>query len=91
MGPATIVGSAAFNFLFISAVCIPAVKEEEGKKIYDMGVFMTTSFFSIFAYCWLYICLSVWTPEIVTRVEAWITLVFFFILLILAFGADKYK
>lgn len=56
-----------------------------------MGVFMTTSFFSIFAYLWLYFCLSINSPGFVTRAEAWITLAFFFILLILAFGADKYK
>jgi len=71
LGPSTIVGSAAFNLLFISAVCIPAVpleseeevgkeKHEEslkGKKIDDMGVFITTSIFSLFAYLWLYVCL----------------------------------
>ena len=43
MGPSTIVGSAAFNFLVITAVCIPAVEKE--KKIEDMGVFITTSVF----------------------------------------------
>jgi Ca2+/Na+ antiporter len=55
LGPSTIVGSAAFNLLFISAVCIPAV--EDPKKINDMGVFITTAIFSLFAYIWLYICL----------------------------------
>lgn len=55
LGPSTIVGSAAFNLLFISAVCIPAV--DEPKKINDMGVFITTAIFSLFAYIWLYICL----------------------------------
>jgi len=29
LGPSTIVGSAAFNFLFISAVCIPSIPSEE--------------------------------------------------------------
>jgi Ca2+/Na+ antiporter len=61
LGPSTIVGSAAFNLLFISAVCIPAV--DEPKKIFDMGVFTTTAVFSLFAYLWLYYCLSVSTPE----------------------------
>jgi len=55
LGPSTIVGSAAFNLLFISAVCIPVV--DEPKKIFDMGVFATTSIFSLFAYLWLYYCL----------------------------------
>jgi len=75
--------------LFISAVCIPAV--DEPKKIFDMGVFGTTAIFSLFAYLWLYYCIMVSTPGEVTRVEAWLTLSFFLILLILAFGADKYN
>jgi solute carrier family 8 (sodium/calcium exchanger) len=87
LGPSTIVGSAAFNLLFISAVCIPAV--DEPKKIFDMGVFCTTAFFSLFAYLWLYSCLSITTPGEVTLSEAWMTLGFFMILLILAFCADK--
>jgi Ca2+/Na+ antiporter len=89
LAPATIVGSAAFNFLFITAMCIPAV--DEPKKIFDMGVFLTTSFFSVFAYLWLYYCISISSPGFVTRVEAWITIGFFVLLLILAFMADKYN
>lgn len=89
LGAATIVGSAAFNLLVISAVSIMAV--DEPKKIFDMGVFATTSIFSIWAYIWLYICLAVNSPNEVTTGEAWLTLVFFFILVILAFGADKFN
>ena len=55
LGPSTIVGSAAFNLLVISGVSIIAVSEL--KKIDDLGVFFTTSVFSLFAYIWLYICL----------------------------------
>jgi Ca2+/Na+ antiporter len=89
LGAATIVGSAAFNLLVISAVSIVAV--EEPKRIFDMGVFATTSLFSLFAYIWLFLCLSVNTPDIVTKSEAWLTLIFFFILVMLAFMADKYN
>lgn len=89
LGPSTIVGSAAFNLLVISAVSISAV--EEVKKIDDMGVFTITSIFSVFAYVWLFYCLSIGTPEVVTTTEAYWTLGFFFILLILAFSADKYN
>jgi hypothetical protein len=74
--------------LFISAVCIPSV--DEPKKIADMGVFGTTAVFSLFAYLWLYYCLEVSSRGTVTRVEAWITLSFFLLLLVLAFGADKF-
>ena len=89
LGPSTIVGSACFNLMVITAICIPSV--DEPKAVADLGVFMTTSFFSIFAYCWLYVCLAVWTPNEVTIIEGWLTLSFFLILCVLAFGADKYN
>ena len=89
LGPSTIVGSAAFNLLVISGVSIIAV--DEPKKINDLGVFATTSVFSIFAYVWLYVCLEVNTPGEVTTTEAWLTLIYFFLLVILAFAADKYN
>lgn len=91
LGPSTIVGSAAFNLLVISAVSIIAVggDTDEVKKIDDMGVFVTTAVFSVFAYIWMYYCLAVSTPGQVTVTEAYWTFSFFFILLILAFGADK--
>jgi Ca2+/Na+ antiporter len=69
LGPSTIVGSAAFNLLVISAVSIYAVtadndtdKDKEPhmigtKKINDMGVFAITAVFSVFSYIWLYIVL----------------------------------
>lgn len=101
LGASTIVGSAAFNLLVISAVSIYAVNEANDtdedrdtevpvgvKKIYDMGVFSITATSSLFAYVWLFICVK---DNLVTPVEAWLTFVFFFILIGLSFGADKYK
>ena len=90
LGPATIVGSAAFNLLVISAVSIYAVGENV-KKIDDMGVFITTSIFSVFAYVWLYYCLSIGTPGEVTTTEAYWTFGYFIILLILSYSADRYN
>ena len=90
LGPSTIVGSAAFNLLVISAVSVSAVGKKV-KKIDDMGVFITTGVFSVFAYIWLYMCLSTNSPGEVTVEEASWTLGFFFILLFLAFCADKYN
>jgi len=102
LGASTIVGSAAFNLLVISAVSIVAVDEsteerteeeieEDGtgpgvKKIAKMGVFTVTTIFSIVAYVWMYICLM---DEIVEPYEAWITLALFPILIIIALMADK--
>jgi solute carrier family 8 (sodium/calcium exchanger) len=54
-----------------------------------MGVFITTACFSLFAYIWLYICIIVNSPGYVTSTEAWFTLSFMVLLLVLAFGADK--
>ena len=88
LGASTIVGSAAFNLLVISAVSIIAV--DEPKKINDVGVFFVTSVFSLFAYVWLYTCLVIESEGIVTITEAWLTLVFFFILVVLAFIADRW-
>lgn len=90
LGPSTIVGSAAFNLLVISAVSVLAVGNTP-KKIDDMGVFAITAISSIFAYVWLFIVLSVWTPDQVTMVEAILTFGFFFLLIILAYAADKYN
>jgi solute carrier family 8 (sodium/calcium exchanger) len=89
LGSSTIVGSAAFNLLVISGLSIIAV--DKPKKINDLGVFFTTSVFSIFAYVWFYVCLIVSSPNEVTVVEAWVTLAFFLVLVVLAFGADKFN
>ena len=42
LGPSTIVGSAAFNMLVISAVCVVALPEGEGRLIKELGVFFIT-------------------------------------------------
>ena len=89
LGASTIVGSAAFNLLVISAVAVVAV--DEPKYVLDMYVFTVTSLMSIFAYLWLYICLDQVTPNEVTLKEAWLTIVFFIILVIMAFSADRWN
>ena len=87
LGPASIVGSGAFNLLVISGVSIMSV--EEPKRIYDLGVYSTTAFFSIFAYFWMFVVLQISSPDLVTQLEAWLTLMFFFILVTMAFSFDK--
>lgn len=61
------------------------------KPIDDMGVFITTAIFCIFAYIWLFIVLKIWSPNYVSIPEAALTLLYFVILVILAFAADKYN
>jgi len=89
LGPATIVGSAAFNLLIISAVCIISVPEGESRKINDTFVFGVTAITSILAYIWLYIVLEVWSAGKVELAEAIITFLFFPILIASAYIADK--
>ena len=102
LGPSTIVGSAAYNLLAISAVSVMAISpenderdeeeiEEDGcpkgvHKINDMGVFTITTTWSVIAYMWLYYCLM---DGQVTVIEAILTFSFFWIMLIMAFIADK--
>lgn len=90
LGPSTIVGSAAFNLLIISAVSIVSV--DKPKKIDDLGVFTVTACMSIFAYVWLVIVLKIWGPEgEVTILESCLTLMFCLLLIIAAYAADLYR
>jgi solute carrier family 8 (sodium/calcium exchanger) len=87
LGASTIVGSAAFNLLVISGLSIYAV-DEEPKKVQNTGVFAITASVSLFAYIWLYLVLGIITPEIVTPAEAWLTLIYFVLLILFAYAAD---
>jgi len=89
LGPSTIVGSASFNLLAISAVCIAGVPTGEIRRIKAFPVFIITSFSSIFAYVWIVIVLVVSTPDKVDLWEAIVTFLFFPILVVIAFFADK--
>lgn len=88
LGVFAIVGSAAFNLFGISAVCIVTPQGDTPKKIYDLGVFAVTSIFSLWAYIWIYIVLS---DELVEVWEAWLTLGFFFMLIVISYAADRFK
>jgi len=89
LGPGTIVGSAAFNLLVISAVCVMAIPTGEVRYIRFTSVYAVTASFSIFAYIWLVTIVSWSSTNIVSRGEASMTLVFFFVLIVLAYLADK--
>jgi Ca2+/Na+ antiporter len=89
LGPSTIVGSAAFNLMIISAVCVAAIPTGEGRRIEDFTVFAVTATFSVFAYIWVYFILLISSPDIITPVEGVLTFVFFFVLIVLAYTADK--
>ena len=59
LGPATIVGSAAFNMFIIFAICVIVIPSSETRKIRELPVFCFTAATSIFAYVWLFIIVRV--------------------------------
>mmetsp|Transcript_135038 Transcript_135038/g.248435 ORF Transcript_135038/g.248435 Transcript_135038/m.248435 type:complete len:1058 (-) Transcript_135038:77-3250(-) len=89
LGPSTIVGSAAFNLLVITAVCVSAIPAPDIRKIDQTDVFAVTASVSIIAYVWLLIMLQVRTPNMVEPWEALATFLMFPALVGVAFAADR--
>ncbi|XP_041796079.1 sodium/calcium exchanger 2b isoform X6 [Chelmon rostratus] len=89
LGPGTIVGSAAFNMFVILGICVWTIPNGETRKIKHLRVFFITAFWSIFAYIWLYLILSVMSPGVVEVWEALVTLLYFPVCVILAWIADR--
>ncbi|XP_051831123.1 sodium/calcium exchanger 1 isoform X2 [Antechinus flavipes] len=89
LGPSTIVGSAAFNMFIIIALCVYVVPDGETRKIKHLRVFFVTAAWSIFAYTWLYMILSVISPGVVEVWEGLLTFFFFPICVVFAWIADR--
>ncbi|XP_026079416.1 sodium/calcium exchanger 3 isoform X2 [Carassius auratus] len=89
LGPATIVGSAAFNMFVIIGLCVSVIPEGEVRKVKHLRVFFVTAAWSMFAYIWLYMILAVFSPNVVQVWEGLLTLAFFPICVILAWVADR--
>ncbi|XP_075718869.1 sodium/calcium exchanger 1 isoform X4 [Rhinoderma darwinii] len=89
LGPSTIVGSAAFNMFIIIALCVYVVPDGETRRIKHLRVFFVTAAWSIFAYTWLYMILSVFSPGIVEVWESLLTFFFFPICVMFAWVADR--
>ncbi|XP_063058507.1 solute carrier family 8 member 4a [Engraulis encrasicolus] len=89
LGPSTIVGSAAFNMFVIIGLCVYVVPDGEVRKIKHLRVFFVTAAWSIFAYIWLYLILSVVSPGEVEVWEAVLTFLFFPICVVQAWVADR--
>ena len=88
LGPSCIVGSAAFNLMVISAICVASIPDGESRKIKELTVFYITAAFSIFAYLWLLYILMISTPNIVDVWEGVVTFLLFLLLVLLAYMAD---
>ena len=88
LGPGTTVGSAAFNLLVISAVCVYSITGGSVKKINNYPVFLCTSIWSLFAYIWLYLIIAVISKEVIDIWEGVMTLSFFGIFIINSYMID---
>jgi len=89
LGPSTIVGSAAFNLMVITAVCVVALPQGETRTIKVISVFYITAAFSVIAYLWLIVIVVLWTPDVVTIEEGVITIAMLGVLIAMAYRADK--
>ncbi|XP_014250861.1 sodium/calcium exchanger 2-like isoform X2 [Cimex lectularius] len=89
LGPGTIVGSAAFNLLIITSICMLALDGDDTRRINRFKVFIVTGLFSFFAYIWMFIILQVISANRVELWEAVLTFVFFPLLTLFAYSADK--
>ena len=89
LGPSTIVGSAAFNLFVITAICTYVIPNGEVRRIKHLRVFFITATWSIFAYLWLYLIISAFSPGEVEVWEGVLTFLFFPATVITAYIADK--
>ncbi|XP_066905580.1 sodium/calcium exchanger 1 isoform X1 [Halyomorpha halys] len=89
LGPGTIVGSAAYNLLVITSVCMLALSGNDTRRIHRLKVFVVTGLFSFFAYIWLFLILQVISVDVVELWESVVTFLLFPILTIFAYAADK--
>jgi len=89
LGTFTIIGSAAFNLLIITAVCVMSVPTGEVKSIKELGVFVVTSIWSIWAYIWMLLVVKYITPGQIDAWEAWLTLAFLPLFVIISYFTDR--
>lgn len=89
LGPGTIVGSAAYNLFVIIALCVSVIPNGQVRKIKHLRVFFVTATWSVFAYVWLYLILSVFSPGVVEVWEGLVTFSFFPATVLTAYAADR--
>eukprot|EP00930_Biecheleria_cincta_P013349 TRINITY_DN11948_c0_g1_i1.p1 TRINITY_DN11948_c0_g1~~TRINITY_DN11948_c0_g1_i1.p1 ORF type:complete len:1564 (+),score=232.20 TRINITY_DN11948_c0_g1_i1:85-4776(+) len=89
LGPQTVIGSAAFNLLVITAICISSIPVNEVRSISKMRVFVFTAIVSVLAYLWVVVILVAFTPDKVDIVEGVATLSFFPLFLLVAYYLDR--
>lgn len=89
LGTFTIIGSASFNLLLITAICVVSVPNGTVKRVREFGVFIVTSAWSLFAYLWLLVVLKWSSPDEIELWEAFVTLSFFPLLVVTSWCQDN--
>uniref|UniRef100_A0A8D8M8W6 Sodium/calcium exchanger 3 n=1 Tax=Cacopsylla melanoneura TaxID=428564 RepID=A0A8D8M8W6_9HEMI len=88
LSTSTIVGSCVFNLLVVTSICIMALPLPEAKRVHRIKVFSIIALFTLLAFLWLHIILSVITPDVIELWEALITTLLFPILILFAYATD---
>lgn len=89
LGTFTIIGSAAFNLLIITSICIVSVPTPDVKDIREFGVFILTAAWSLWAYVWMLLVVNYITPGVIQPWEAWVTLGYMPVFVIAAYCQDN--
>ena len=89
LGPSETVASAAFNLFVIIGVCIYIIPKGESRRIKNVGVFLVTAVWSMFAYVWLFLITSIISPGVIEVWEAVLTLIFFPVTVLSAYITDR--
>ena len=89
LGPGTIVGAGAYNLFIIQAICVASVTRGKSKRIQELPIYFITAGWAIFGYLWLFIILVPSSKGIVEVWEALLTLLFFPIMVIMAYLVDR--
>ena len=89
LGTFTIIGSAAFNLLIITGLCIYSVPSPQVKSVLEFGVFMVTAVWSILAYVWMLMVVKYISPGEIEPWEAWCTLAFMPMFVFIAYCTDN--
>lgn len=89
LGVFTIIGSAAFNLFIITSICIISVPSPDVKFIKEFGVFLTTTFYSIFAYVWMLLVIQYISPGEIEPWEAWVTVGYMPVFVLHSYAQDS--
>lgn len=94
LGPQVVVGSSAFNLFFVTGLAI-CMAGNANKQVQRRAVWCYTTFLSVFAFIWYFVCMVVISPNEIEVWEAVVSFLFFIPFLLIGYIIDetsrKYK